>query len=72
MVRRDRLLDDAHFSCVTHLPYDLPRLLCNLPTQNLVPALRNPDQIALDVPYGVPAQSIFAHPPRPPQEIIGG
>lgn len=55
MIRRDHPSDNAHF----------PRLLRYFPAQNVVPVLRDPDQMVLDVLFYGPLNRYSSIPPLP-------
>ena len=67
MIRRHRPAHNRHLSRLANLSDHIAGTLGHFAPQDLVPVLRDPDPVILDLSYRVPAGSVFHHrsPPHP-------
>jgi hypothetical protein len=62
MIRRHRTAHNHHFPAVTDLSSQVARLLAHSSAQDLVPVLRNPYEMMLDIEHRVRPGPVLAHP----------
>ena len=62
VIWRHRTPYDHHLPRLADLSHQVARTLCYSPTQNLVPILRTPDHVILQIEDRVRAMPVFRHP----------